>query len=203
MHHKPRPLIAKAPSINDKLISLQESFSTISSISSDTSNTLLHSIFVNSNFQHEVLRTNCFFFAGHSCFSSPTRDRRGSVHSLCARSRQAQTDRSLGDPLPQTSRITAFVVDHDGNPSVECWEITNIVDDLQVQRKDGSTATSRAMSLAKAGELDGLDILTWPAASPIWPIPGHDVAQTNFDLAASFKYDIVLSSVTELIQYRC
>ncbi|KXT18887.1 hypothetical protein AC579_3524 [Pseudocercospora musae] len=89
-----------------------------------------------------------------------------------------------GDPLQQKSRITAFVVDNDGNPSVECWEITNIVDDFQVQRKDGSTATSRAMSLAKAGELDGLDILTWPAASPIWPIPDHDVAQTYFDLAA-------------------
>ncbi|KAF7187401.1 hypothetical protein HII31_11290, partial [Pseudocercospora fuligena] len=102
-----------------------------------------------------------------------------------------------GDPLPQQSRITAFVVDHNGNPSVECWEITTIVDDFQVQRKDGSTATSRAMSLAKAGELDGLDILTWPAAVPIWPIPDHDVAQTNFDLSASFKYDIVLSSITE------
>lgn len=56
--------------------------------------------------------------------------------------------------------MTAFVVDKDGNPSVECWELNNLVDNTDITRKDGSMGTARSMKIASGGELDGLDILT-------------------------------------------
>nr|POE62931.1 hypothetical protein CFP56_03834 [Quercus suber] len=95
-----------------------------------------------------------------------------------------------GDPLPQKSRVTAFAIDKEGNPSVECWEITNMVDSKQVRRPDGSKATAYSMPLASSSsELDGLDILTWPTYSPIWPIPDESVQAEYFDLHNTFNED--------------
>ncbi|KAK5702874.1 hypothetical protein LTR97_003820 [Elasticomyces elasticus] len=91
------------------------------------------------------------------------------------------------DPLQQTSRITAFIVDDRGQPSVECWEITNILESMQMKRADGSQATSHAMSIARSGDLDGLDILTWPAIADIWPSMGDAVHSDNFDLSNTFN----------------
>ena len=62
-----------------------------------------------------------------------------------------------------------------------------MVDNNQIQRADGSKATAYALSLASS-ELDGLDILTWPAYSPIWPTPGDTVRSEWFDLANHFRY---------------
>ena len=98
-----------------------------------------------------------------------------------------------GDPLPQTSRVTAFVVDENGQPSVECWEFNNMINDMKIQRKDGSVGTARSMQIATAGELDGLDILTWPSYSPIWPDPhayglDGEVGANWLDMSNTFKY---------------
>ncbi|MCJ1404810.1 hypothetical protein MMC11_008036 [Xylographa trunciseda] len=98
-----------------------------------------------------------------------------------------------GDPLPQTSRVTAFVVDENGQPSVECWEFNNMINDMKIRRKDGSVGTARSMKIAAARELEGLDILTWPSYSPIWPDPGDysldDEVEANWlDLSNTFKY---------------
>lgn len=58
-----------------------------------------------------------------------------------------------GETLPQYSRITAFVVDERGFPSVECWEIGNLVE-------DASAHGHKAVSLAQAGKIDSFDVLT-------------------------------------------
>lgn len=97
-----------------------------------------------------------------------------------------------GDPLPQTSRVTAFVVDGNGQPSVECWEFDNMVNDMKIRRKDGSAATARSMNIATGRELEGVDILTWPSYAPIWPDPGayiHDdeVEADWLDLSNTFN----------------
>ena len=89
--------------------------------------------------------------------------------------------------------MTAFVVDDNGNPSVECWEFNNMVDDMKIRRKDGSVGTARSMEIAAARELEGLDILTWPPYSPIWPDPGEysldgEVRADWLDLSNSHKY---------------
>jgi len=97
-----------------------------------------------------------------------------------------------GDPLPQTSRVTAFVVDENGQPSVECWEFNNMVNDMKIRRKDGSVGTARSMNIAAGRELDGLDILTWPSLSPIWPDPSaysldNEVGANWLDLSNTFN----------------
>ncbi len=89
--------------------------------------------------------------------------------------------------------MTAFVVDENGQPSVECWEFDNLTNDMKIPRKDGSVGTARSMKIAAAGELDGLDILTWPAHSPIWPDPqafslDDEVKADWLDLSNSYKY---------------
>lgn len=91
-------------------------------------------------------------------------------------------------PLDAKSRVTAFVIDNEGNPSVECWEITSVVDSMKVKRKDGSEATSQSVSLAGHDDLESLDIITWPTFSDIWP-PANDVSakHTNFDLSNNFN----------------
>ncbi|KAK3660806.1 hypothetical protein LTR56_000564 [Elasticomyces elasticus] len=83
------------------------------------------------------------------------------------------------DPLQQTSRITAFIVDDKGDPSVECWEITSVLESNQVKRADGSQATAHAMSIALGHELEGVDILTWPPYSMIWPAPTQDAVHNQ------------------------
>ncbi|KAK5124110.1 hypothetical protein LTR85_001813 [Meristemomyces frigidus] len=94
-----------------------------------------------------------------------------------------------GDILQQKSRITAFVLSKAGEPSVECWEITSVVNSQRIQRSDGSKGTAHALSLASRGEFDGVDILTWPSYAPIWP-PGADgdyLHAKSFDLANTFN----------------
>ena len=89
--------------------------------------------------------------------------------------------------------MTAFVVDENGQPSVECWEFDNMVNNMKIQRKDGSVGTARSMKIAAARELDGVDILTWPSYSPIWPDPSaysrdDEVKADWLDLSNTHKY---------------
>lgn len=77
----------------------------------------------------------------------------------------------LDEPLEQKSRITAFVIDEAGKPSVECWEISSVTESQQVQHVDGSKATAYRLSMAKQDDLEGVDVLTWPTKSRIWPPP--------------------------------
>lgn len=86
------------------------------------------------------------------------------------------------------SRITAFVVNANGEPSLECWDISSMSDSTRVQRNDGSHATSHALSLSKNNDLEGVDVLTWPSYATIWPPPEGSVHSEHFDLSMSFKY---------------
>lgn len=67
-----------------------------------------------------------------------------------------------------------------------------MINDMKIQRKDGSVGTAHSMEIATAGELDGLDILTWPSYSPIWPDPSayslDEVKADWLDLSNTFKY---------------
>lgn len=68
-----------------------------------------------------------------------------------------------------------------------------MVNDMKIPRKDGSVGTARSMKIAAARELDGLDILTWPSYSPIWPDPyvysaDDEVEADWLDLSNTFKY---------------
>ncbi len=68
-----------------------------------------------------------------------------------------------------------------------------MVNDLKIPRKDGSVGTARSMKIAAARELEGLDILTWPSYSPIWPGPyayslDDEVEADWLDLSSTFKY---------------
>jgi hypothetical protein len=90
--------------------------------------------------------------------------------------------------LTEKSRVTAFVVDEHGTPSVECWEISSITASMEVQRVDGSTAVSHAISLARKDDLDSLDILTWPAVTEIWPPANGGYQSKEFDLSNTFRY---------------
>ncbi|KAK4894809.1 hypothetical protein LTR27_006930 [Elasticomyces elasticus] len=58
---------------------------------------------------------------------------------------------------------------------------------MQMKRADGSQATSHAMSIASSGELDGLDILTWPSITDVWPPAYDSVHSDNFDLSNTFN----------------
>lgn len=68
-----------------------------------------------------------------------------------------------------------------------------MINDMNIRRKDGSTGTARSMKIAAGRELDGLDILTWPSYSPIWPDPrtsslDDEVKADWLDLSNTFKY---------------
>ncbi|KAM3425744.1 hypothetical protein BST61_g7676 [Cercospora zeina] len=92
------------------------------------------------------------------------------------------------ETVPQKSRITAFVVDEKGVPSVECWEIGSVADSAQVQRADGSKTTVHSLSLAANDELSGLDVLTWPSLASIYPPPTDSIhSQAGFDIAFGFN----------------
>lgn len=62
-----------------------------------------------------------------------------------------------------------------------------MVDNVQVFETAGSKGKATAMSLAKADDLAGVDILTWPALSPIWPPPPDAVRSEWFDLSSTFR----------------
>jgi hypothetical protein len=82
-------------------------------------------------------------------------------------------------------------VNEKGEPSVECWDLNAISESMQMERPDGSKRVSHALSLAHRGELEGVDILTWPSVGSVWPGPpfGEDsVHSKNFDLRDTFKY---------------
>ena len=66
--------------------------------------------------------------------------------------------------------MTAFVATEDGTALVQCWELTHILnEERQIQRHDGSTGVSHAVSLAAAGELGSVDIVTYPPRVTIFP----------------------------------
>ncbi|KAK4996698.1 hypothetical protein LTR66_003754 [Elasticomyces elasticus] len=66
-----------------------------------------------------------------------------------------------------------------------------MVDDKQIQRADGSKATAYALPLAASRELDGLDILTWPSYSPIWPDPDQTARTHLFSIQGGLvKFEV-------------
>lgn len=92
------------------------------------------------------------------------------------------------EPLPQKSRITAFLINEEGEPSVECWEIGSIADSAQVQRADGSRTTAHSLSLASSARFEGVDILTWPSFASVWPPPADTVrSKAALDIAFGFN----------------
>lgn len=64
-----------------------------------------------------------------------------------------------------------------------------MVDSMRTQRRSGgSEATAHSMSLASSRELEGVDILTWPSYSPIWPPPADSLHSEYFEMSQTFKY---------------
>lgn len=57
----------------------------------------------------------------------------------------------------------------------------------QVQRTDGTSATAQALSFASSNEFAGVEILTWPSASVLWPSTNVD-AQSSFNLTDVTKW---------------
>lgn len=109
------------------------------------------------------------------------------------------TIKDEGDPLPQTSQVTAFVVDDNGQPSVECWEVTTMINNMKIRRKDGSVGTARSMKIAAASDVEGFDILTWSPYAPIWPPSIYsldDEVKTDWlDLSNTFNLFTVQSGL--------
>lgn len=68
---------------------------------------------------------------------------------------------STDEPLNENTHITAFVIDSQGEPSIECWEFGSLDESTQVTGTDGSKATTRSISLAQGGELDYCHILVF------------------------------------------
>lgn len=99
-----------------------------------------------------------------------------------------------GDTLPETSKVTAFLIGEDGTPSVECWEITDMINDQKSKQFRGPRGVATVQNIAAGGTIDGLDILTWPSYSPIWPPPDDDLADdihSNFvDLSGPSLYSV-------------
>lgn len=79
---------------------------------------------------------------------------------------------------------------------MECWEISSITASMEVQRADGSTAMSHAISLTRKGDLDSLDILTWPALTEVWPPANGGYQSKEFDLSNTFRYVSARQSYT-------
>jgi len=96
------------------------------------------------------------------------------------------------DPIEQKSRITAFV-SNDTGVFVECWEIDDLLPDAQITRKDGSKGTVRRKSMTDDDNFSGVDILTWPAYTQLWPPPLESVHAEWFDLSLFNKYVISCS----------
>lgn len=90
-----------------------------------------------------------------------------------------------GDSEPEKSRVTAFVVSDDGSPSVECWEISDMINDQQTKRKDGSEGPTHVVQIAGSRDLEGVDILTWPSYADIWP-PSSDFQTEDFGPSSLF-----------------
>jgi len=104
-----------------------------------------------------------------------------------------------GDELSQKSRITAFVVNDRGEPSVECWEINNMVETKQVKRTDGSKANAHALPLTSGNELDGVDILTWPSSSYIWPPQEGETRAQHADLSEVYNLFSVQQGLIDFV----
>lgn len=72
---------------------------------------------------------------------------------------------------------------------------------MSVQRSDGSIAASHALSLSSGYDLEGVDILTWPSISNVWPPSDYDSVRTrgdSFDLSNTYK---LVESLTTHKQY--
>ncbi|PPJ55476.1 hypothetical protein CBER1_08023 [Cercospora berteroae] len=93
------------------------------------------------------------------------------------------------EPLAQKSRITAFVVNDKGEPSVECWEIKSFSESARVNVAGGSTAKAHSLSLARNDDLAGVEILTWPTFADIWP-PAADAVHSKAGLDIAFGFNL-------------
>ncbi|PIB03024.1 hypothetical protein CB0940_11936 [Cercospora beticola] len=112
------------------------------------------------------------------------------VSSLLATAATARPwSTSDDEPLAQKSRITAFVVNEQGEPSVECWEINSFSESARVKVAGGSTAKAHSLSLAHDDELAGVEILTWPTFADIWP-PAADIVRSKAGLDIAFGFNL-------------
>lgn len=112
------------------------------------------------------------------------------VSSLLATAATARPwSTSDDEPLAQKSRITAFVVNDKGEPSVECWEINSFSESARVKVAGGSTAKAHSLSLARDDELAGVEILTWPTFADIWP-PATDAVRSKAGLDIAFGFNL-------------
>ncbi|GIZ42788.1 hypothetical protein CKM354_000604300 [Cercospora kikuchii] len=92
------------------------------------------------------------------------------------------------EPLAQKSRITAFVINDQGEPSVECWEVDSFSESARVKVAGGSTSKAHSLSLAHDDEVAGVDILTWPSFAGIYPPAGDTIhSKASLDFAFGFN----------------
>jgi len=100
------------------------------------------------------------------------------VPALFAAIAVASPRRTAGsDTLPEQSRFTAFIVDKNGSPSVECWEIAQIVE--SVSTHGGGIA--HAVSLPHY--YDAVEINTFSTNAFIWPESDNNYQGTSLDLS--------------------
>jgi len=67
--------------------------------------------------------------------------------------------------------MTAFVLT-DSGVAVECWEIGALLPEQQITRQDGSKGAVRRMHMGIGeGGLTGVDIITWPSYTTLYPPP--------------------------------
>ena len=66
--------------------------------------------------------------------------------------------------------------------------MSSMTSSMDVQRKDGSSAAAHAWTLSDRDLLlQGVDILTWPTGSDIWPpSDSNDLHSDSFDMSESY-----------------
>ncbi|MCJ1334971.1 hypothetical protein MMC09_000237, partial [Bachmanniomyces sp. S44760] len=80
------------------------------------------------------------------------------------------------DPIPQKSRVTAFVNTDDGL-RVECWEISDLLESVPSKPRhcDSKGMPRRTQMGVGEGGISGIDIVTWPSSATLYPPPPSHV----------------------------
>jgi len=65
---------------------------------------------------------------------------------------------------------------------VECWEISDLLPDQTLRQRSLKGPTIMRMA---NDDLQGVDLLTWPEPTPLWPPPRGSVHSQGFDLSSS------------------
>ena len=87
--------------------------------------------------------------------------------------------------------MTAFVLT-DSGVTVECWVIGDLLPEQQITRQDGSKGAVRRMHMGVGeGGLTGVDIITWPSYTTLYPPPPDASYKSNgFDFTLNPWYGI-------------